>query len=58
MNCPIAKVLRKPELARRMMAWPIELPEFDIQYEPRGFIKAQYLANFINMLHPASHFQD
>ncbi|XP_020222083.1 uncharacterized protein LOC109804662 [Cajanus cajan] len=35
-DCPIAKVLRKPELAGRMMAWSIELSEFDISFEVRG----------------------
>nr|KYP35183.1 Retrovirus-related Pol polyprotein from transposon 17.6 [Cajanus cajan] len=35
-DCPIAKVLRKPELAGRMMAWSIELSEFDISFEPRA----------------------
>nr|KYP55954.1 Retrovirus-related Pol polyprotein from transposon 17.6 [Cajanus cajan] len=47
---PIAKVLRKPELAGRMMAWSIELTEFDISFEPRGPIKSQYLIDFINEL--------
>lgn len=49
---PIAKVLRKPKLARRMVAWPIELSKFSIGYEPRGPIKAQWLTNFISELHP------
>ena len=29
-DCPIAKVLRKPELVRQMMAWSIELSEYEI----------------------------
>nr|KYP74660.1 Retrovirus-related Pol polyprotein from transposon 17.6 [Cajanus cajan] len=57
-DCPIAKVLRKPELAGRMMAWSIKLSEFDIHFEPRGAIKAQSLADFINELSPLGHFED
>nr|KYP42541.1 Retrovirus-related Pol polyprotein from transposon 297 family [Cajanus cajan] len=56
-DCPIAKVLRKPELAGRMMAWPIELSEFDISFEPRGPIKSQYLVDFVNELQPVGHFE-
>lgn len=39
-------MFRKPDLAKRMMAWSIELFEFDVQYEPMGPIKAQTLARF------------
>ncbi|XP_020216687.1 uncharacterized protein LOC109800307 [Cajanus cajan] len=56
-DCPIAKVLRKPELAGRMMAWSIELSEFDISFEPRGPIKSHYWAEFINELQPNGQFQ-
>jgi len=31
MNYPIKQVLGKPELAGRMVAWFVELSEFDIQ---------------------------
>jgi len=51
-DCPIAKVLCKLELASRMMAWSIELLEYKIQYEPRGTIKAQSLIDFMNEFHP------
>jgi len=44
---PIAQILSKPDLAGRMITWSIELSEYTIQYEPRGAIKAQVLANFI-----------
>nr|KYP44032.1 Retrovirus-related Pol polyprotein from transposon 17.6 [Cajanus cajan] len=57
-DCPIAKVLRKPELAGRMMAWSIELSQFDITFKPRGPIKAQCLADFINELHPQGQFEE
>ncbi|XP_020204904.1 uncharacterized protein LOC109790200 [Cajanus cajan] len=47
-DSPIVKVLRKPELARRMVALSIELSQFGIRFEPRGPIKAQSMADFIN----------
>nr|KYP31477.1 hypothetical protein KK1_048196 [Cajanus cajan] len=37
---PIRKILRKPELAGRMIAWSVELSEFGIKYESRGPLKA------------------
>lgn len=43
---PIAKILRKFDLARRMIWWSIELSEFDIQYESRCFVKGQILTDF------------
>ncbi|XP_020227232.1 uncharacterized protein LOC109808591 [Cajanus cajan] len=55
-DCPITKVLRKPELAGRMMAWSIELSEFDISFEARGPVKSQFLAYFVNELQPRGHF--
>ncbi|XP_020239391.1 uncharacterized protein LOC109818355 [Cajanus cajan] len=57
-DCPIAKVLRKPELAGRMMAWSVELSEFDIAFEPRGPIKSQCLVDFVNELQPMGHFEN
>ncbi|XP_020211764.1 uncharacterized protein LOC109796505 [Cajanus cajan] len=57
-DCPISKVLGKPELAGRMMAWSVELSQFDIVYKPRGPIKAQCLADFVNELHPHGHFEE
>jgi len=47
---PVGKVFRKPELAGRMIAWSVELSEFDLSFEPRGPIKAQCLADFISEL--------
>jgi hypothetical protein len=44
---PIKEVLKKPDLAGRMVAWSIELSEFDITFSPRGSIKSQILADFI-----------
>jgi hypothetical protein len=39
-NQPIRQVLHKPDLASRMMAWAVELSQYDISYEPRKAIKA------------------
>jgi len=46
-NYPIKQVLGKQDLAGRMVAWSIELFEYDIQFLPRGSIKSQVLANFL-----------
>ncbi|XP_017428620.2 uncharacterized protein LOC108336662 [Vigna angularis] len=43
---PIAKILRKPDLAGRIVGWSMELSEFGLQFEPRGFIRGQHLADF------------
>ncbi|WVZ15676.1 hypothetical protein V8G54_013242 [Vigna mungo] len=43
---PIAKILRKPDLAGRMIGWSVELLEFGLCYEPRGSVKGQHLADF------------
>lgn len=43
---PVAKFLRKPDLARRMFGWSVELSEFELHYEPRGSVKGQHLADF------------
>nr|KYP33127.1 Retrovirus-related Pol polyprotein from transposon 297 family [Cajanus cajan] len=51
-DSPVTKVLRRPELAGRMVAWSIELSQFDIRFEPRGPIKAQSLADFLNEFTP------
>ena len=39
--------MNKPEAARRMVQWAIELSQFDIKYHPQTAIKAQALADFI-----------
>ncbi|XP_020231103.1 uncharacterized protein LOC109811707 [Cajanus cajan] len=51
---PIKQILRKPELAGRMIAWSVELSEFSIKYEIRGPLKAQCLENFVAELTPTS----
>ena len=57
-NLPIQKVLQKPDVAGRMVRWVVELSEFDIQYEPRGFIKGQVYANFVAELSPGGDPQE
>ncbi|XP_014492331.1 uncharacterized protein LOC106754782 [Vigna radiata var. radiata] len=44
---PIAKILRKPDLAGRMIGWFVELSELGLRYEPRGSVKGQHLADFV-----------
>ena len=39
--------MSKPDAARRLALWAIELSEFDIQYRPRTTIKGQVVADFI-----------
>ena len=52
-NQPIRKVLHKPNLVGRMMAWAVELSQYDISYELRQAIKAQVLAKLLaEMTHP------
>ena len=46
-DLPIQKVMKKPDVARRMVKWAVELSEFDIRYEPRGPIKGQVFADFV-----------
>jgi len=46
------KILTKPDLAGRMIGWAVELSEFHIEYQPRGAIKSQALADFTAELTP------
>ncbi|XP_068480871.1 uncharacterized protein [Phaseolus vulgaris] len=46
-DLPIQKVLKKLDVAGRMVKWAVELSEFDIKYEPRGPIKGQVFADFV-----------
>jgi len=47
---PIQKLLQKPDLAKRLSSWAVELSEFNIRYEPHDPIKAQCLLDFGNDL--------
>nr|XP_025616499.1 uncharacterized protein LOC112708784 [Arachis hypogaea] len=44
---PLRQILSKPELAGRLTKWSIELSKFDIQFQPRGSVKSQCLADFV-----------
>ena len=46
-DLPIQKVLKKHDVAGRMVKWAVELSEFDIKYEPRGPIKGQIFPDFV-----------
>ncbi|XP_025674254.1 uncharacterized protein [Arachis hypogaea] len=48
----VKQVLQKPDLAGRMLAWSIELSQFQIRFEPRNAIKAQVLTDFIAKMTP------
>nr|XP_025702844.1 uncharacterized protein LOC112803575 [Arachis hypogaea] len=48
----VKQVLQKPDLAGRMLAWSIELSQFQIRFEPRNAIKAQALTDFIAEMTP------
>ncbi|XP_072071627.1 uncharacterized protein [Arachis hypogaea] len=48
----VKQVLQKPDLAGRMLAWSIELSQFDIKFEHRYAIKAQAMADFIAEMTP------
>ncbi|XP_068476554.1 uncharacterized protein [Phaseolus vulgaris] len=46
-DLPIQKVMKKPDVAGRMVKWAVQLSEYDIKYEPRGSIKGQIFADFV-----------
>lgn len=46
-NYPIKKVLWKPKLEEMMVAWSIELLELDLQFDPRGPMKTQFMIDFL-----------
>ncbi|XP_050248944.1 uncharacterized protein LOC126696213 [Quercus robur] len=50
---PLKKAMNRPEAARRLIQWVVELSEFDIRYQPRHAIKAQALADFIAEFTPS-----
>ncbi|RDY12073.1 Retrovirus-related Pol polyprotein from transposon 17.6, partial [Mucuna pruriens] len=49
-DLPIRQVLKKPNLAGRMVAWSVQLSKFEIAFERRGHIKAQALVDFLTEL--------
>ena len=46
-DVPIRQIIHKPNLARRMVTWAIELSEYALAYEHRKVIKAQALVDFV-----------
>ena len=44
---PLKKIFSRPEASGRVVAWSIELGEYDLEYVPRTAIKAQALADFM-----------
>ncbi|RDX68312.1 hypothetical protein CR513_52723, partial [Mucuna pruriens] len=54
-DLPIWQILRKLDLAGRMIGWSVQLSKFDISFERRGHIKAQALTDFITKLALVRH---
>ncbi|XP_021723328.1 uncharacterized protein LOC110690721 [Chenopodium quinoa] len=46
-NHPLEKSLHKMDTSGRLLAWAVELSEYEISYRPRTSIKAQALSDFI-----------
>ena len=46
-DLPIRYILQKLDISGRLVKWAIELSEYGIQYESRGPIRAQFLADFL-----------
>jgi ribonuclease HI len=44
---PLKKILQKPDLSGRLVNWPVELGQFNIEFHPRTSINGQVLANFL-----------
>ena len=49
-DLPIQKVLKKPDVAGRMVKWAVELSEFDLKYEPRGSRGKSWLISWSSCL--------
>ncbi|XP_057452361.1 uncharacterized protein LOC130744188 [Lotus japonicus] len=51
-DLPLRQVLQKPDLSGRLVAWSVELSEYGLQYDKRGKVDAQTLADFVVELTP------
>ncbi|XP_057425809.1 uncharacterized protein LOC130719190 [Lotus japonicus] len=51
-DLPLRQVLQKPDLSGRLVAWLVELSEYELQYDKRGRVGAQTLADFVVELTP------
>lgn len=43
----VTKILRKSDLARRIVGWSVELSKFGMRYEPHGSVRGQHLVKFV-----------
>ncbi|XP_025625375.1 uncharacterized protein [Arachis hypogaea] len=50
----VKQVLQKPDLAGRMLAWSVELSQFQITFEPWNAIKAQAMTDFVAEMTPGN----
>ncbi|XP_057444348.1 uncharacterized protein LOC130736546 [Lotus japonicus] len=46
-DLPLRQVLQKPDLSGRLVAWLVELSKYGLQYDKRGKVGAQTLADFV-----------
>ena len=49
---PLKKVMQRPEISGRLMAWVVKLGAFDIQYLPRVNMIEQVVVDFIVEMTP------
>src|ERR1044072_2917579 len=49
-DLPLRQILQRPDMVGRMVGWSVELSEYGLEFEPRGPIKAQVLADFVTEL--------
>jgi hypothetical protein len=56
-DLPLRKILQRPDMAGRMVSWAVELSKYGLEFEPRGPIKAQVLADFVAELTPLAGYQ-
>ena len=50
-NCPIKKILSKPDLFGRLTKWAIEVRIYEIKYIPRATKKSQVIVDFLVEIH-------
>src|ERR1044072_2812363 len=56
-DLPLRKILQRPDMAGHMVSWAVELSEYVLEFEQRGPIKAQVLADFVAELTPLAGYQ-
>ena len=55
---PMKRAMNKPNTARQLVLWAVELGEFDVKYWTRTSIKAQALVDFIAEFTPRMESND